>query len=301
MSIWIYIIAGIILINLLCLFNRKQRYKLNDLWYNTIVKGYEQFIKKENGLIKYVRLFIFILALPFFLIIYLIVIPFITIEDILKRKRQKEKHKKEYGFMKKVANKVILEGFVYGITPVKTSVFDSSKIYIEINLVIYPQNEGNKHYSIIFWNDLAKEVEKTIFIHYKIRVEGEFKTIKTRNQQDEEVQSEIIQADKIDVLRVADPLTYSYMGGAGTIICNNCGYEKDIVSFLHDFDDDGNPSNGSWGYQCQSCGKFYSLNDSQRAAKPLICSCGGELSRDKALFCPKCKSKSMGYKMSYIT
>ena len=34
---------------------------------------------------------------------------------------------------------------------------------------------------------------------------------------------------------------------------------------------------------------------------PLICSCGGDLSKDKNLFCPVCKSTRMSYGMSYIT
>jgi hypothetical protein len=49
---------------------------------------------------------------------------------------------------------------------------------------------------------------------------------------------------------------FSYMGGAGTIICNDCGYKEDIVSFTHSFDNDGNPSDGRSGHQCQSCGKI---------------------------------------------
>jgi hypothetical protein len=33
----------------------------------------------------------------------------------------------------------------------------------------------------------------------------------------------------------------------------------------------------------------------------LTCSCGGELSRDKTIICPKCKSKKLKYDMEYIT
>ncbi len=33
----------------------------------------------------------------------------------------------------------------------------------------------------------------------------------------------------------------------------------------------------------------------------LFCSCGGELSRDKTIICPKCKSKRLKYDMKYIT
>jgi len=88
---------------------------------------------------------------------------------------------------------------------------------------------------------------------------------------------------------------YYSMGGAGTISCKDCGYKEAITSFVHGISD------AAWGYQCQSCGKFHSLNNAQKAAKPLTCSCGGELSRDEALFCPQCKSKSMRYDVAYIT
>ena len=33
----------------------------------------------------------------------------------------------------------------------------------------------------------------------------------------------------------------------------------------------------------------------------LVCDCGGQLSRDKTIFCPKCKSKRLIYDMEYIT
>jgi len=74
-----------------------------------------------------------------------------------------------------------------------------------------------------------------------------------------------------------------------------------IISFVHSFDDEGESSDGCTGYQCQSCGKFCTLDDFEVKAKPEVCSCGGELSRDKALFCPQCKSKSLRYDMEFIT
>ena len=33
----------------------------------------------------------------------------------------------------------------------------------------------------------------------------------------------------------------------------------------------------------------------------LVCGCGGELSREKTIFCPKCKSTKLKYDMEYIT
>ena len=86
-------------------------------------------------------------------------------------------------------------------------------------------------------------------------------------------------------------LYYKHMGGQGTISCYDCGYKSEIVSFLHGV------NNAVSGYQCQGCGSFQSL----KTIKPLTCSCGGELSRDKPIFCPQCKSKNMEYWCSILT
>lgn len=94
-------------------------------------------------------------------------------------------------------------------------------------------------------------------------------------------------------------LYFSWMGGAGTIICCDCSYKEDIVSFVHGFDD-GGIANGVTGYQCQSCGKFHSLEDGEDGNNKQ-CDCGGKLERDKPIFCPECKSKKVQYSMRYIT
>ena len=93
---------------------------------------------------------------------------------------------------------------------------------------------------------------------------------------------------------------FLYKMGAGgtTITCNDCGYNERIVFSIH-----GGYSNkkGTWanlGYQCQSCGKFQTL-DIQ--SKNLVCSCGGLLSRKAPLFCPQCKSDRIHYEMLFIT
>jgi hypothetical protein len=90
-------------------------------------------------------------------------------------------------------------------------------------------------------------------------------------------------------------------GGAGTIHCNDCGYKEDVISFIHGIDENGASADGSTGYQCQSCGKFQTLDDFEVRNKCFICSCGGELDRDAPMFCPQCKSWNMDYKMNYIT
>ena len=94
-------------------------------------------------------------------------------------------------------------------------------------------------------------------------------------------------------------LYFSHLGGAGTILCADCGHkEEGIISFLHGFDAKG-MCDGSSGYQCQSCGKFHTLDEVDERNKNFTCSCGGELRRDKTLFCPQCKSFNMRYEMDF--
>jgi len=90
MNTWMYIIAGIIAVNLLCLLNRKQRYNWEDLWYDTVVRGFER-VKEENGLKKQARFIVFILVLPLLLITFLVVAPFSTIVNIVKKKCKPER------------------------------------------------------------------------------------------------------------------------------------------------------------------------------------------------------------------
>jgi hypothetical protein len=219
-------ITGVILVNLLCLFNRKQRYNWEDLWYDTIVRTYDH-IREENGLKKYAHFSIVLLLLPLFLISFLLVAPISTIGSMLKKKsktQRKDKRTEE----------------------------DDNQLYYQQMGVQY------EDYIKSFWNSL-----------------------------DDNGNPLFEEKDK--------QLYYHHMSGQGTISCYDCGYKDEIVSFLHGVND------AAWGYQCQSCVSFHTLNDSQRAAKPLICSCGGELNRNKPIFCPHCKSKSMGYSCTVIT
>lgn len=91
-------------------------------------------------------------------------------------------------------------------------------------------------------------------------------------------------------------LRFSRMGGKGNFYCNECGYEQELVSFLHGIQDWT-----STGYQCQACGKFHEIErDHELTAEPM-CDCGGSLSREKPLFCPVCRSYKVGYHMTLIT
>jgi hypothetical protein len=101
-------------------------------------------------------------------------------------------------------------------------------------------------------------------------------------------------------------LYFSHMGGAGTIHCLECSYQEEIISFIHGFDEKGHPAYGTKGLQCQSCGKFYSLNFDEQIEKrrqniKSYCACGGILEDDKPIFCPQCNSRNVKYNMSYIT
>ena len=97
-------------------------------------------------------------------------------------------------------------------------------------------------------------------------------------------------------------LEYEMMGGAGSISCGRCGFQEEIVSFTHGHRRDGEPC-GTSGYQCLGCGKFHSVNDDGLEVDPQVprCECGGVLSREHALFCPKCRSTKLSYEMAYIT
>lgn len=96
--------------------------------------------------------------------------------------------------------------------------------------------------------------------------------------------------DKVDLWKY---LYFSKMAGGGVITCLKCGYMENITSYIHGYKIEYE------GMQCQSCGKFSAIKIEDN--KKTICSCGGSLQRDKPLFCPKCNSIKLNYKMKYIT
>ena len=94
-------------------------------------------------------------------------------------------------------------------------------------------------------------------------------------------------------------LNFYQMGGNGLIMCENCGFHQKLISFIHGF-----PTNNSWtisGYQCQKCGEFHEIKNDNKYKKPIICDCGGILSRDNELFCPHCKNTDLKYWIKYLT
>ena len=102
--------------------------------------------------------------------------------------------------------------------------------------------------------------------------------------------------------RIAQGLEYSRMGGGGVITCEQCGFREEIVAFTHGLTA-GPDASCTEGRQCRECGKFQNVH---RTGDPPIeavprCECGGELSRDHFLFCPKCRSRKLRYEMAYFT
>lgn len=104
---------------------------------------------------------------------------------------------------------------------------------------------------------------------------------------------------KIDEERAAG-IWFHYMGGHGEISCHDCHYSEEVTSFIHGM------NSSSSGFQCQGCGKLSSIKsggpgNANEYENSLICDCGGELRRDKVLFCPSCKSKKLSYQLQFIT
>lgn len=236
-----------------------------------------------------------LLLVMFLCLIFILALPLLPILIKRDRKRvlEEKEHQKEQGFIQKVSGKVILEGFVSSISPI--TIFDSNNSYIEISLVIYPRNGGSQYYYIICVNELAEEVGKEITTHCKIRVVGKFRTLKGEDDKGNKIREKVVKAEKIDLLRLEDPLTFSSMGGSGTIQCFECKYEQNTTSFIH------GAYEAYMGYQCQNCGDIRMIRSVSKEyhkiniVDSLVCDCGGALEREKPLFCPKCKSKRLSY------
>lgn len=84
-----------------------------------------------------------------------------------------------------------------------------------------------------------------------------------------------------------------YSGGVGNITCNDCGYSADLVAF-----NESNEPNSAI-YQCESCGNFVEGRNFLTARVEGVCPCGGAVEPHATLFCPKCKSKKVQYKINY--
>lgn len=80
--------------------------------------------------------------------------------------------------------------------------------------------------------------------------------------------------------------------GVGDLHCKTCHHTREITSFIHSRD---------WaktGMQCEACGQFTSVSPSKESP---LCSCGGKLLRDEAIFCPACRSHEVEFTVIYMT
>ena len=115
--------------------------------------------------------------------------------------------------------------------------------------------------------------------------------------------NKLVANDRNTIFKEDGKLYFHKMGGSGELQCKLCNYSEDIISFTHGYRP--LPSRGRFGttgYQCKNCGKFHTI-DSNEGESDIInnCECGGRLQRDKPLFCPKCKSQNVGYRLRYLT
>lgn len=87
--------------------------------------------------------------------------------------------------------------------------------------------------------------------------------------------------------------------GVGNLKCLNCLFEEKISIATHSRDTRGDFL-GRFGFQCQSCGAFEVITNPD-FEKSYFCGCGGILSRDEKVFCPKCHSFQVEYQSRYLT
>jgi predicted nucleic acid-binding Zn ribbon protein len=84
--------------------------------------------------------------------------------------------------------------------------------------------------------------------------------------------------------------TLRNMGGTQHLICSNCNTEQRLVGFLHNLNEATPWCIGD--YQCQECGQFARIEEHPKDAAEQMCACGGELRRDKFIFCPRCRGNT---------
>ena len=101
-----------------------------------------------------------------------------------------------------------------------------------------------------------------------------------------------------ELREIPDGLTFSWMGGHGEVVCHDCGGRNEVTSFTHGFGED---SDSTSGFQCQTCFKFTTIDNSDEHNTTYHCDCGGELSREALIRCPDCQSKQVEYELEYIT
>lgn len=90
---------------------------------------------------------------------------------------------------------------------------------------------------------------------------------------------------------IATALKFDAINGYGLLFCNACKHSEKITAFTHGLDEHED------GAQCQSCGSFHAISSKSHETN---CKCGGLLSREHAIFCPKCRSGNLTYTTEYM-
>lgn len=103
-------------------------------------------------------------------------------------------------------------------------------------------------------------------------------------------------------------LCFCRMGGVGVIKCKDCGYEEEVVSFVHGI------GSCDIGRQCPNCHTFvveHNENGFEATTEDCVCpECGAVIRKkdedflkgnDTPLFCPKCHSARLRYELHYLT
>jgi DNA-directed RNA polymerase subunit M/transcription elongation factor TFIIS len=107
-------------------------------------------------------------------------------------------------------------------------------------------------------------------------------------------------------------LFFHQMKGSGRVSCTNCGFNQRLTVSMRN-DKNANILNVQ-GSQCQNCGRFKEVSSAQSAFSTVKnvsnatltmetegCECGGTLSRDRVVCCPRCKSENMSYECLLLT
>lgn len=176
---------------------------------------------------------------------------------------------------------------------VKDEIIDTKK-----NFLIYSisENKTDKQIRIIAAEIVMRFLILSLFpIGYILWIDHYKKERKRKEQLKDRMKKDQDQKLK-DLIDNKSFLYFGSVSGGGIIHCHGCGYSEEIVGFVH---------GGVWyseGYQCKSCGKFGEveyLGDGKYSSKN--CRCGGELSREKPIFCPICKTHDVSYQLKYLT
>lgn len=82
--------------------------------------------------------------------------------------------------------------------------------------------------------------------------------------------------------------------GKGILRCNSCGFEQALTAAFP-------RQNPELAYQCQRCGKLQSFRSTPFAGTvEEDCECGGRFRRDRAIFCPQCRSFEVHFKTQML-